>query len=69
MDRFDLENDIMSCWNVTTDIQTLYKGVITGKMSNEEIANFLLGLKIMYELKFDQLFQNFEKLIEENKIQ
>jgi len=62
-DRFDLEQQIMACWNVTSDIDTLCEGVIESDMTTDQIANILLGMKQLYELKFDKLFRTFEELI------
>lgn len=70
MDRFDLEQQIMKCWNVTDDIDTLYEGVMDSnpEMTTDQIANALLGMHQLYELKFNKLFATFEKLVEERKI-
>jgi hypothetical protein len=67
-DRFDLEQHIMKCWNVTEDIELLNYNVLEKDMSKDEISNFLLGLKTIYECKFNDLFDDFSKLIEEGKI-
>ena len=67
-DRFDLEQNIMQCWNVTDDIDLLYKNVMEKNPSTDEIANFLLGLKTIYHAKFEELFDNFGALVEEGKI-
>lgn len=67
-DRFDLEQNIMKCWNVTEDIDLLYRSVMEKEMTTDDIANFLLGMKTMYDLKFDELFENFEKMVGEKKI-
>ena len=67
-DRFDLEQNIMKCWNVTEDIDLLYRSVMEKEMTTDDIANFLLGMKAMYDLKFDELFANFEKMVHEKKI-
>jgi hypothetical protein len=42
--------------------------VLEKDMSRDEISNFLLGLKTIYNAKFEDLFDNFSKLIEEGKI-
>lgn len=70
MDRFDLEQNIMKCWNVTDDIYLLYENVMdrAPEMTTDEIANALLGMHQLYEMKFEKLFNNFEKLIQEKKI-
>lgn len=67
-DRFDLEQDIMKCWNVTDDINLVYKNVMENDMTTDDIANALLGLKTLYEMKFEELFRDFEVLISEGKI-
>jgi hypothetical protein len=67
-DRFDLEQHIMKCWNVTEDVDILNYNVLEKDMSRDEISNFLLGLKTIYNAKFEDLFDNFSKLIKEGKI-
>ena len=67
-DRFDLEQQIMACWNVTSDIDTLCEGVLESDMTNDQIANILLGMKQLYELKFDKMFRTFEQLIQNKSI-
>lgn len=69
-DRFDLEQNIMKCWNVTDDIYVLYEGVMDSnpEMTTDQIANALLGLHQMYELKFNKLWNNFEQLIKDKKL-
>ena len=64
-DRFDLEQQIMACWNITSDIDTLCEGVLESDMTTDQIANILLGMKQLYELKFDKMFGTFEELIQD----
>jgi len=64
-DRFDLEQHIMACWNITSDIDTLCEGVLESDMTTDQIANILLGMKQLYELKFDKMFRTFEELIQD----
>ena len=67
-DRFDLEQQIMACWNITSDIDTLCEGVLESDMTTDQIANILLGMKPLYELKFDKMFRTFEELIQDRSI-
>lgn len=67
-DRFDLGQDIMKCWNITEDINLLYRNIMEKDMSTDDIANALLGIKTLYEMKFEEMFENFETLIHEQKI-
>lgn len=63
-DLFDLEEQIMACWTVTSDIDTLREGVLESDMTTDQIANILLGMKELYELKFRKMFGSFEQLIQ-----
>jgi hypothetical protein len=67
-DRFDLEQNILKTWNVTEDIYLLYENVMEKEMTTDEIANTLLGMHQLYEMKFNKLWDNFETLIEEKKL-
>lgn len=60
--RFEFEQQIMDCWNVTKDIDTLYCAIgdRPTPLTNDEVMNTLLGLHQLYELKFEKLFELFE---------
>lgn len=62
-DRFDLEQEILDCWNITTDLNDLYEYVMEVGNDRDIIANVLLGLKQMYDIKFDRTFRTFEESI------
>lgn len=67
-DRFDLEQDILNCWNVVTDIKELNRAMLDRrKMTDDEISNYLLGLETIYQVKFERLFETFEQLIHQRK--
>jgi hypothetical protein len=65
-DRFDFEQQIMSCWNITTDLKDLNEGVLESDLSTDQISNALMGLEQLYELRFNKLFQQFETLVREH---
>ena len=65
-DRFDFEQQIMSCWNVTTDLKDLNEGVLESDLSKDQISNALMGIEQLYELRFNKLFQQFETLVREH---
>jgi hypothetical protein len=72
-DRFDLEQQILECWKIIDDIKLLDKNVLEGKveggtLTQDEVSNFLLGLETIYNLKFEQMFDTFSKLVNEKKI-
>lgn len=66
--RFDLEQQIMSCWNVCEDIKAVYRQYDFRSPSEDEMMNVLIGLEQLYQLKFEQMFNTFETLIRERKI-
>ena len=68
IDRFDLEQQMIACWSITSDIDTLCEGVLESDMTTDQIANTLLGMKQLYELKFDKMFRTFEQLIQNKSI-
>jgi hypothetical protein len=70
-DRFDLEQQILECWNVTTDIKHVTEYVLDAPLEpnrEDKISNMLIGMEELYNLKFQKLFETFEKLIHDKKI-
>jgi hypothetical protein len=65
-DRFDLEQNIMQCWNVTDDVQLMLDS--WDSLSEDAKQNYLIGLKQMYQLKFERLWGTFEKCVSIRKI-
>jgi hypothetical protein len=62
-DRFDLEQQIMDCWGITDDLDVLFEAVMEKNLTKDNIANILLGMKDLYQLKFEKTFDTFEKCI------
>ena len=63
-DQFDFEQQIMSCWNVTSDIKTVTEYLMDAPLEvnrEDKIANMLIGIESLYEAKFDKLFRMFEQ--------
>ena len=65
--RFDFEQEIMDCWNITSDLNTLNEAVLEKGMSPDRISNVLAGMEALYQLKFEKLFSTFESLIRERQ--
>lgn len=62
--QFDLEQEILNCWNVTSDIDSLLEEVIEGEeFTKDQISNVLLGLHELYEVKFRKCFRTFEAFL------
>lgn len=68
VDRFDLEQNILKCWNVVDDVNLLYSNVLERDLTKDEIANYLLGISTIYEMKFQQLFDTFENMLKDKQI-
>lgn len=69
-DRFDLEQHIMECWNVTSDVDMLLEAILDSPRFSDmpaeysdRIANMLLGVKELYEMRFERLWSTFEDCI------
>jgi len=60
--RFDLEQEILDCWGVVDDIDTIYHAEPLYE-NTDEMMNALLGLKTLYKLKFERLFSTFEDCV------
>ena len=64
--RFDLEQNIMQCWNVCDDIQ-LYLDM-HDNMDEDQRLNYLIGLKQMYQMKFERCWNSFEQCVSTRQI-
>ena len=62
VDRFSLENDILLCWRIIDDLKTL-QSVYDREHTEDEVLNILIGLSDMYNQRFNDLFDTFEKCI------
>ena len=62
-DCFEFEQLLLNCWGIVSDIRLLNEmhQDNPGKMSNDDTANYLLGLGTIYDVKFQKLFDMFEK--------
>jgi len=67
IDRFTLEEQIMQCWGVTEDLDMIYH---TEALYQDEdrLMNVLLGVQELYKIRFQRLFDTFEKMVHEGKI-
>ena len=67
--RFDFEQEILDCWGVVEDLETLRQVSNLGKtLTPVELDNALLGLKTIYNFKFQVLFSTFEQMIAQNQL-
>ena len=69
-DRFDFEQQIMNCWRVTDDIDLVATMIGNTNMEPEDqdkFMNVLIGMKELYNARFDALFSTFENLVSEGQ--
>ena len=60
MKIFDLEQQIQECWNVVDDIK-----MINALYKEEDNSEALNSLSILYELKFQRMWDTFNKVCDE----
>ena len=70
--RFKLEEQIMDVWRITSELNVLSEYVIESGDSaiakQDKVSNMLIGLEQLYEIKFDNLWRQFEKMIHDRQI-
>lgn len=67
-DRFKFEQQLMECWNVTSDVKTVSTYLMDAPLETgreDKIANMLIGIEALYNAKFEELFRQFESLVKE----
>ena len=65
----DLEDKIMGVWSTCEDIDTFlyrYSDSPAGEMSEDDIANTLLGIKTLHEQRCQRLWDAFEQVLANN---
>lgn len=64
-EAYELETMIMECWHVCNDLEAVFKQIGDGERepTPDELMNALMGIKQVYEWKFEQLFFKYEKLL------
>lgn len=70
---FDLEQEIMECWSVTNDLNTITEHFIESPQWQDmdpkicdALMNKYLGLKEVYDVKFEKLWKTFEQHAKEH---
>lgn len=73
-DRFDLEHEIMKCWNVTEDLDMVLERLLDSPSFegmpaelSDKMANLLIGLKELYDMRFERLWDTFELMVKQGQ--
>jgi hypothetical protein len=62
--QFDLEQGILNCWNICEDMKVIAENILEAKtVDRDKVANMLLGMADLYQLKFEKTFSDFEGTI------
>ena len=67
VDRFDLEQDIFSCWRLIDDIDQLIELIMDRDADSDMISNILIGLSALYGDRFQKLMNHFEEHLAKGK--
>lgn len=69
---FDLEQQILECWNVSSDLEMVTKYFLDDpKFADikgetwDEMANKYFAIQELYELKFERMWKTFEQVTKE----
>ena len=62
--QFDLEQGILNCWNICEDMKIVADYVLNKPtIDKDQLANILIGMADLYQLKFEKTFSDFEETI------
>jgi hypothetical protein len=62
--QWNLEEQILDCWGVCDDLDTLLEAVMKYDLNKEQVANILLGMRDLYDFKFS----TFEEFLKKRRI-
>ena len=68
--RFDLEDLISRAWSSKEDIDLFVEMYSDGEtpMTEDEVANIMIGMSHLHNMRMQQLWDCFEQLIKEGKL-
>jgi len=73
-DRFVLEQNVMNCWEIIEDLDLLADSIINsdkyslGPEDEDRVVNKLTGIKELYEMRFDRLWDTFEDMVKHGQL-
>lgn len=59
---YELEQQILQCWEITDNLKVM---ATKNDLTKEDLQTIIRGMVILYDLKFDSLFQTYSKLLTE----
>jgi hypothetical protein len=67
--RFELEDAITSTWATADELSLAIEAVLETPNDPDKITNILIGIRELTKLRNDKVFQIFESLVSEGKLQ
>ena len=68
-DRFILEESIMAAWGTKEEIELLFRHVMEcDELDRDYLANALLGVATLHDLKSQELFYIYESMVSNKMI-
>jgi len=70
MNRRNLEQAIKEAWQTQSDVKLVFERVMDGygDLTEDEVANALIGIEALMEMRFLKLWEVYEQMLEENVI-
>lgn len=62
MDRFELEQQISNLLSICDDLDLVSENILENDLSQDEIANALIGISSLLKMKHDKLFDVFKQV-------
>jgi len=63
----ELEQKILGCWQITDDLDEVFSYFYEeDKIDKDKLAHVLLGLKEIYNIKFENTFNTYEQALKEH---
>ena len=68
-DRFNLEAEIMNVWNTKDDLESITSRMMDDPdpMTEDDIANVLIGLSELHDIRCKKLFNVFESMVKSKR--
>ena len=68
-DRFNLEAEILNVWNTKDDLELITSRMMDDPdpMTEDQIANVLIGLSELHDIRCKKLFNVFETMVKERR--
>ena len=60
-DMYDLEQNILKCWNLVDEVEELANNLHDGEINEDQAITTLYALSTSYRIRFEKLFSKYEQ--------